>query len=259
MLNEQGAMPEEPVEPKPAATIILLRDGDAGLEVLVLRKASGKHFAAGAMVFPGGKVADEDAAFATARGAENDKFEVLKIAAVREMHEECGIMLARPAGKAEILDAAEVEALGEGEILDLAARAPLDLATDRLVRFAHWITPPYRPKRFDTHFFIAPAPDGQREPKVDGYEIVEARWRRPEDILEDVHDGRLKLVLPTMMNIIKLSRSDSVAKALAAAKRAIINPVTPTRVETENGVELHLPDDSGYGITKVPSEYLRSA
>ena len=259
MLNEQGAMPEKPVEPKPAATIILLRDGDDGLEVLVLRKASGKHFAAGAMVFPGGKVADEDLAFAEARGTASDKFEVLRTAAVREMHEECSIMLARPAGEADILDAAQVEALGGGAILDLAESASLDLATDQLVRFAHWITPPYRPKRFDTHFFIAPAPEGQREPKVDGYEIVEARWRRPGDILEDVHEGRLKLVLPTMMNIIKLSRSESVGEALRAAKRATINPVTPTRVETENGVELHLPDDSGYGITKVPSEYLRSA
>ncbi len=262
-MTEQQAPAKQSVEAKPAATIILLRDGGQGLEVLMLEKASGKHFAAGALVFPGGKVAPEDIAYAQSKDIADEPFAALKIAAVREMYEECAIMLARQPGGARVMDAAEVAQCqashGEAEILEIVTSLSLELATDQLVRFAHWITPPYRPKRFDTHFFIAPAPAGQMEADVDGYEIVDANWRRPADLLEDVHEGRVKLVLPTMMNIIKLSRRSNVAEALEVADEEAVVPVTPKRVKTEDGEELHIPDEAGYGMTTIPAEFLRSA
>lgn len=253
------------VTPVPAASVILLRDGADDLEVLVLRKASGKHFASGAMVFPGGKVSDADAAFADINGAGDggDPFATLKVAAVREMHEECGIVLARRPGSDALLDAADAAALagpdGDTPLLDAVAAAGLDLATDRLVRFAHWVTPESRPKRFDTHFFIARAPAGQPEPRVDGYEIVEAGWYRPDDILDRVEAGQLKLVLPTMMNLRKLAQWPDVDAALAHARRLDVVRVMPRRVDTEDGQHLEIPAEAGYGVTVIPADMLRQS
>jgi len=253
----------QPVTPKPAATIILLRDGNSGLEVLILRKASGKHFASGALVFPGGKVDAADTAFAGDIGEERNELSGLKIAAIREMYEECGIALVRAHGAEKLLDAKDVAAhqdtYDNAPILEMAAAVPLGLATDRLMRFAHWITPPGRPKRFDTHFFVASAPSGQMEPNVDGYEIVEAQWHCPQSLLDDVHAGKVKLVLPTMMNIMKLSEVGDVAAAIALAQERIIIPVTPTRIETPDGERLVIPEEAGYGLTEIPAEFLRSA
>lgn len=249
--------------PVPAATIILVRDGDEGLEVLVLRKAPGKHFAGGALVFPGGKADDRDAAFAAAFGDASDGFATLKVAAVREMYEESGILLARRPGAGALLDAGEVADLEQRHpdipALDLARAAALELATDRLERFAHWITPPSRSKRFDTHFFVAPAPPGQPEVRVDGYEIVESDWRRPGDILDEVHGGRLKLVLPTMMNLIKLAHWDDVDALMAHTRLEEVVCVRPKRVETEQGQQIVIPEEAGYGVTTIPSNFLRSA
>lgn len=251
-----------PVEPKPAATIILLRDGDAALEVLLLQKSSGQHFAAGAIVFPGGKVEQADIAFADAISNE-DPFATLKIAAVREMYEECGLMLARRHGAARVMHAAEIvnccDSYPSSSLLELAQSVPLELAIDQLVRFAHWITPPSRPKRFDTHFFIAPAPDGQSTIEVDGYEIVDANWRSPADILDEVNAGLLKLVLPTLMNILKLSNWSSVDEAMAAARDEIVVEVTPKRIESDEGTYLHFPVEAGYGVTRISADLLRSA
>ena len=255
--------PAQPVTPKPAATIILLRDGNSGLEVLILRKASGKHFASGALVFPGGKVDAADTAFADNIGEERNELSDLKIAAIREMYEECGIALVREQGIEKLLDATGVatyqDTYENASILEMAAAVPLGLATDRLTHFAHWITPPGRPKRFDTHFFVAPAPSGQMNPHVDGYEIVEAQWHRPQSLLDDVHAGKVKLVLPTMMNIMKLSEVGDVAAAIALAQERIIIPVTPTRIETPDGERLVIPEEAGYGLTEIPAEFLRSA
>ena len=252
-----------PAVPKPAATIILLRDGDRGLEILILRKASGKHFASGALVFPGGKVADADTAFAGHIGEDANDLTTLKIAAIREMYEECGIALARDLDDASLLDAAAVTAHQEAHdgapILEMATAVPFGLATDHLVRFAHWITPASRPKRFDTHFFVAQAPTGQMEPRVDGYEIVEATWYRPQDLLDDVHAGRVKLVLPTMMNVMKLSEAGDVAQAIDLARSRKVIAVTPVRTETPDGERLIIPEEAGYGMTEIPAEFLRSA
>lgn len=252
--------PKTPVEPKPAATIILLCDGSEGLEVLILEKAGGSHFAAGALVFPGGKVSDEDVDFLESGDEAGVPLQTLKIAAVREMHEECGILLARQPGDAEVMAAAEVPDLGQSEtVLQVAKARGLSLATDTLVFFAHWITPPTRTKRFDTHFFIAPAPAGQAEPAPDAYEIVKADWRRPADILAEAEAGHVKLVLPTLMNLTKLARWANVEEALTATRAAEVVTVQPQLVETDAGQFRKIPEEAGYGVSLIPVEKFRSA
>jgi 8-oxo-dGTP pyrophosphatase MutT (NUDIX family) len=158
----------QPVTPRLAATLLLLRDGGDGLEVLMVSRHEEAGFAAGALVFPGGKVDPVDAALAACCPPAPDLDEtalVLRIAAIRETFEECGILLAR--GNGALLTAELLAALltrhgnADAGFAALVAAAGLELATDHLVPYAHWITPVDRPKRFDTHFFLAPAAHDQ--------------------------------------------------------------------------------------------------
>lgn len=258
---DNGPTSADGATPRAAAAIILLRDGAAGMEVLILQKAAGNHFAAGALVFPGGSLEPEDHHFALQRDQASDPLLAFKVAAIREMYEECGILLARRPGRDQLLGDKEAESLHKrsSAALTLAHTEPLELAIDQLVCFAHWITPPIRPKRFDTRFFIAAAPTDQGTPRLDGYEIVDARWRRPPDLLAEAEAGTVKLVLPTLMNVTKLARWQRVDDALAATRDSTIACVVPERVETEAGVFHRIPAEADYGATMISVERFRLA
>ena len=125
-------------------------------------------------------------------------------------------------------------------------------AYDLLVPFGHWVTPEIRPKRFDTLFFLAPAPPGQfSEP--DGSEVVRCLWDYPHDILQAADDGRARLIFATRMNLARLSRCASVAEALADASGQPVIRITPQYVETDGGAELRIPQGTGYGPCAVPA------
>jgi 8-oxo-dGTP pyrophosphatase MutT (NUDIX family) len=252
------AMTTAPVTPVPAATLMLLRDGPDGLEVLMTARHDAAGFAAGAMVFPGGKLdaGDRDLLQASPTNALDERSLALRIAAIRETFEECGLLLARAApGETMLSHAAAValleahaDAAGFGE---LVSAARLELATDLLVPFAHWITPADRPKRFDTHFFLAPAPADQVA-KHDGREAVETRWITPQDAIAAADQGRLKLVIATRMNLLKLDRARSVAAAFEAAQRSEVVTVEPRLVETAAGPAFSIPAAADYGVTEMP-------
>ncbi|HZS82910.1 MAG TPA: NUDIX hydrolase [Stellaceae bacterium] len=257
----------EPAIPLPAATLLLLRDGAAGLEVLMTLRHEKSGFAAGALVFPGGKLDAADAALRrfcppALGGAADLPF---RIAAIRETFEESGILLARSRDGA-LLDRAGLSALQKhhdeaGEPPAFAAlleAAGLELAADTLVRYAHWVTPIDRPKRFDTQFFLAPAPPAQ-EPAHDGREIVEAVWTTPEAALRDAEAGRIKLVFATQMNLVRLARSRTIAEALDRARREPIVTVTPEVVKTASGTAFRIPAEAGYGATEVAAGSLLRA
>ena len=157
---------------RPAATIMLLRDGPDGIEVFMVVRHHAIEFAAGALVFPGGRVEESDLELA-AGGCPNPArldTEALasRVAAIRETFEECGVLLARPLGSDGLIDAATLTrledqhraALNAGSIGFDAVLGSEGLlpAPDLLVHFAHWITPSTQPKRYDTHFFLAEAP-----------------------------------------------------------------------------------------------------
>lgn len=254
------------IVPRPAATVLLLRDGPSGLEVLMITRNVAADFAGGALVFPGGRVDAADGepamlrccrAVAGASGAQM----ALRVAAVRETFEEAHVLLARPIGSGRLISARELDAL-EGEqrtalgrephIADLVATGRIELATDLLVPFAHWITPVGPPKRFDTHFFLAAAPVDQVAAH-DGREAVEAVWISPERAIADSEAKRITLVFATRMNLAKLARSAEVGEALAAAGRKTVVTVCPELVETPTGKMLRIPAAAGYGITEMPA------
>ena len=151
----------EPTVPRPASTILLLRDGPSGLETFMVVRHHEIDFASGALVFPGGRMEAADVGLAAER-ARADPLAPFKVAAIREAFEECGLLLARAEGEDAIVPAARAAGLDRAApFCDLMARERLVPALDALVPFAHWITPDFVPKRFDTHFFLALAPEDQ--------------------------------------------------------------------------------------------------
>jgi 8-oxo-dGTP pyrophosphatase MutT (NUDIX family) len=255
---------EQAVTPLPAATLLLIRDGVEGLEVLMAARHEDSGFAAGALVFPGGKVDRGDLAIARRHRLLADLADIAaasRVAAVRETWEECGILLARRAGAAAMLSLAELRrARGEpGRPFEqLLADIGLELAVDGLLTFAHWTTPIDRPKRFDTQFFITPF-EGDQEALHDGREAVDARWVRPADVIAGADAGRIKLVFATRMNLLRLSATDSVATALEATRRAKVVPITPQVVKTAAGPALRIPEDAGYPISEIPLDKVARA
>lgn len=250
---------QNPVVPRPAATLMLLRDGPGGaIETLMVVRHEQLVFGSGALVFPGGRVdrGDEEIARRLAQAGEDAAALAFAVAAVRETLEETGVLLATTADRAMVsrdvardLVARHRAALNAGRLAfgDLMAAERLEPATGELVRFAHWITPPSRPKRFDTHFFLAAAPPGQ-EAVHDGTESTESVWLTPEAVFEGAASGRYKLLFATRMNLMKLAASPNVAAALEAARSSAIVPVTPETVSDEGGVRMvRVPEEAGYG------------
>jgi 8-oxo-dGTP pyrophosphatase MutT (NUDIX family) len=203
----QGGRIGEPQPAVPAATVIVLRDTAAGLETLMLRRASRLSFAGGLWVFPGGRVdeADRDGL------APDDAHGAARRAAVREAAEEAG----------------------------------LTVRLDALVTLAHWEPPPQTPKRFATWFFLAPAPDGAVT--VDGGEITDHTWARPVEVLDRRDAGEVELAPPTWVTLHALAAHPDVDSALAAAAGAEPEHFTTRAARTDDGgVVAMWHGDAGY-------------
>lgn len=228
-------------------------------------------FATGAMVFPGGKVdpGDSDPAL-TARcdglPEAGDDQRALRVAAIRETFEEAGVLLARPEGEDALVSGPRLRSLrrrwrdalneGRADMPRLVAEERLRLACDLLTPFAHWITPAFMPKRFDTWFFLVPAPQDQLA-LHDGGESVDSAWIRPEDAVADAEAGRRTIIFPTLMNVKKLGRSASVAAALRTAGSRPIVTVFP-RVENRAGeLRMILPAEADYDVVEAPLDAVR--
>jgi 8-oxo-dGTP pyrophosphatase MutT (NUDIX family) len=249
--------------PRPAATVVILRDGREGLEVFMVVRHHEIDFASGALVFPGGKVDahDGDPAWGPLAAFDVPALDrAFVVAAARETFEEAGLVLARRRGTQVMLGAAEAHRLvetyragllkGHTTFLDLVRNEGLLLATDLMVPFAHWITPVTLPKRFDTHFLLVSAPVEQLGAH-DGGESVEGFWIAPKQALQDAAAGSRTLVLPTRMNLTKLARYATVAEAVAATRATPVVTVTPRVERTPDGRKLHIPAEAGYGVTEV--------
>jgi 8-oxo-dGTP pyrophosphatase MutT (NUDIX family) len=259
-----GGAASSPAPALPAATAVILRDGAGGIEVFMVVRHHAIDFSTGAMVFPGGKVDghDGDPAWADLAPLTPPASErAFVVAAARETFEEAGLVLARRRGTHAMLDAEAAHALverhrasvhaGRLAFLDLIRSANLELATDLMVPFAHWVTPEYQPKRFDTHFLLIAAPVEQLG-SHDGSESVEGFWIRPEQALRDGEAGTRTLVFPTVMNLRKLARHRTVAEAVAAARASPVVRVMPRVERTPEGRTLHIPAEAGYGLTAFP-------
>lgn len=232
--------PAAPAVPRLAASLILLRDGAEGLEVLMVERNGSASFAAGKFVFPGGTV---DAADAEHCGPDA----ALRVAAIRETYEECGLLLAEPV---------PAKVAPFQDFATLMQTAGCTVATHRLVPFAHWITPPHLPKRFDTHFFLAPAPLDQ-EAAADLREVVSAVWLRPDAVVAAAEAADLNLMFATYMNLRWLARRGTVAAALTEARERPIVTVIPEPSDSPLGRMFRIPEAAAYGETDVLEQRFR--
>jgi 8-oxo-dGTP pyrophosphatase MutT (NUDIX family) len=265
-----------PANPRPAATVVVLRDSPSGPEVFMVRRHEGTAFMGGAHVFPGGRVdaADHDASDAWCDGIDDVRMESVRltpsaaesapadaaadavayhVAAARELFEEAGVLLARAAGGdfvslAGAADRDRVKAArtavhgGSTTLRGLVQREGLRLALDALVLFAHWVTPPIDTRQFDTRFFMARVPPLQT-PAHDDTETTHSAWMRPADAIVESAQGSIVLPPPTYTTLRELERFASVEAALAWARRRRIVRRMPHLLEDESRRMLLLPGD----------------
>jgi 8-oxo-dGTP pyrophosphatase MutT (NUDIX family) len=265
MQAEMNETKKEPAAPRPATTVLLLRPSRPGdiaspLEVFMVVRHHQIDAFSGALVFPGGKLedADGDARLRVRCGGADkvgDGELKFRIAGVREAFEECGVLLARQRGQRALIAAADLLAIeqrwrarlakDEASIVDLVEAEDLELATDLMVPFAHWITPTFAPRRFDTWFFLAEAPQDQIA-LHDGSESVDSVWIGAQQAIDEATAGRRTLVHATTKNLELLAEGKTVAGVLAAASHRKIVTVQPW-VENRDGKRyLHIPADAGY-------------
>jgi 8-oxo-dGTP pyrophosphatase MutT (NUDIX family) len=256
---------KQPVTARPAATVLMLRDGPDGMEVFMVKRHHKIDFATGALVFPGGSADPGDASDIVRKrsdGGADLSEEALRfrIASIREAFEETGLLLCRKADATEVLEADECEALHhyreklEANELDFGQfleAENLISCLDRLEHFAHWITPPGMPKRFDTHFYVARTPARQLA-KHDGSENVDSVWITPEAACAAADEGTYTIIFPTRVNIEKLDRmGKDVATAMANIAKDVVVTVLPKVTKIEGGRIMQIPEEAGYGFSEV--------
>ena len=258
-------MPAQVVAPRPASTILLLRDSAATrgeIEVFMMVRHYEIDFNSGALVFPGGSVDKGDQEIIARpefySGGEGLDAGALsfRIAAIRETFEESGILLARARGSNALIDAkraGEIEAAsraalceGKTTFLKVLTDNGIVLAVDELVPYAHWITPEGVPKRFDTWFFLAAAPPEQVGAH-DGKESTNSIWVSPREALAGGESGRFKLPFPTTRNLIRLGKQPGVKAALDDSKGKPVVTVMPVLTKLAGGGrQLRIPLEAGY-------------
>ena len=266
-----------PVELRDAATVLILRDGADGLEVFMLRRNLNSDFVGGAYVFPGGAVDPEDRhanlepvcegrtdADASRRlGIESGGL-AFWVAAIRESFEEAGVLLAYDLdGMVDLDDAASMERwahhrqqvdTGQLTMIDLCRLEGLRLAVDGMHYFSHWITPEGSPRRYDTRFFLAAAPENQT-PLHDDHEVIANEWVRPADGIARAESGQLTMLPPTIASLRAISRFATAAEALEAAREISHVPeVLPRIIKDGGGLRIVLPGDPSYEAPQATAD-----
>ena len=239
----------EPATPRDAATVVLLRsasEAPGGVEVYLLRRHLGMDFARGMYVFPGGGVdaRDEDDSLRWAGPPATDWAErlscteslarALVCAAVRETFEESGVLLAGPTPDTVVDDTTgedwerDRRALVDRELsfAEFLHRRDLVLRADLLAAWAHWITPVFEPKRFDTRFFVAALPKGQVTRDV-STESDRVGWMRPDEATASVDDRRMQMLPPTYVTLMDMAKLSTPEEALQVAPERPIRPIQP--------------------------------
>ena len=189
-----------------AATVVLLRDTDGGLEALLLRRNAKLAFAAGAWVFPGGAIDQPEIE------AADTQMQAAKVAAVREVEEECGLQIAEQA----------------------------------LIHFCNWTTPLGEGRRFATWFFVAQAQRSSSDIIIDDGEIHEFQWLRPQQAIDLHYAGEFKMMPPTYLSMRLISHYQTAAEACQRLAQRTPYEITPVICESDQGIVCLYPGDAGY-------------
>ncbi|MBP6106106.1 MAG: NUDIX domain-containing protein [Steroidobacteraceae bacterium] len=273
-----------------AATVLLLRQEDARLQVLLAKRAPGLSFMGGLWVFPGGRMEASDlspelaarsdqaaiadtgsrmlSADASTASIDLDVARGLLIAACRETFEESGVLLARPRGggpwgderRARVAERRAADSADATGFARMLVDEDLVLDIERLVYWSHWITPAFESRRFDTRFFALTVPADQ-EASVDRGELTHHAWLAEADIRRHLASGEMKMAPPTRATLLDLwsshRRHGGLAAMLEAERTRIVPPILPKLVESGAAdVEIVLPWDEQY--RQMPGEGCRT-
>jgi 8-oxo-dGTP pyrophosphatase MutT (NUDIX family) len=231
----------------PAATLVLVREqSDGPPELLMVERAGGMAFAAGALVFPGGRIDDADRQLAGALA-----IEPAAVAAIRETIEETAV----PVGVSPIPDAQTARGLqdalvSDAPLSDVLRANDLELDTSALTAFARWVPKFHAVRRFDTIFYVALCPPGDWQPRVIEGECSGAYWLTASDVLERDERGEARLIFPTRRNLERLAQHSSFAEMRADALGHPIEPITPWVEERDGEKFITIPGHLGYPVTQ---------
>ena len=279
-MNPEKPPTDAPFDPsavpiRAAATVMLVRDHQInGLEVFMLQRTLSAVFAKGMYVFPGGRVDandNEEQLEAICDGLDDEEASALLgipngglsywVAAIRECFEEAGVLLARPRNSNELVrfdtdialqnrfnDARHAIHEGTMSLVELCTTENLRLVTDNIHYVSHWITPLGEPRRFDTRFFIARAPEAQ-EPLHDDNETIASLWVSPMKALERHARGDLAMIPPTTSNLQFLAPHGTTIDALNAAKKIGTPTAILPKLKTDTDgkvIGIAMPGDADY-------------
>ena len=261
-----------------ASTVILVRDSENGVEMLLQERSGKSESFSGAFVFPGGKVdlhdADKEYETLYSGHTDPDASAILGVpkyglaywmGGIREVFEEAGILLAydksgkivsfnSPSIKQRFIEYRDALNKGEMNLLEICREEELTLATDQMYYYSHWVTPIVMPRRFDTRFFICRAP-AEQEPIIDNHEVVSQCWINPAEALRKQREEGFQIFFPTIKNIQGLTgheQSQSLLEAVAQFRD--LPRILPIKAEKEGAPPL-IPGDEGYVHREVATPH----
>jgi 8-oxo-dGTP pyrophosphatase MutT (NUDIX family) len=231
----------------PAATLIVVREAAGGPpELLMVERAEGMAFAAGALVFPGGRIDDADRALGEGLGQD-----AAAIAAIRETIEETAVPagLAVPPRPEHCLEIQAALAGGQ-DFADVIDQAGLELDAAALTPFARWVPRFHAVRRFDTLFYVARCPPGEWEPQVIEGECAGAEWVTAGDVLEREQQGQARLIFPTRRTLERLAQHSTFEQIRADALAHPVEPISPWVEEREGEKFITIPGNLGFPVTQ---------
>jgi 8-oxo-dGTP pyrophosphatase MutT (NUDIX family) len=237
----------------PAATVIVVRDRSGGPpELLMVERAEGMAFAAGALVFPGGRIDEADRSFAEELGVDPHA-----IAAIRETVEETAV----PVGLDPVPDPATAlnlqrELVADKPFAEVLRHAAVNVDAAGLTPFARWVPKFHAVRRFDTLFFIAQAPEGNWQPQVIEGECASAVWISAAELLHRDRAGEARLIFPTRRTLERLEQHSSFEQIQADAVAHAIEPISPWVEERGGERFITIPSHLGFPVTEEPLDGL---
>ena len=234
----------------PAATLVVWRDSNAGPKILVVERSARMAFAAGAIVFPGGRVDEADQSLALSLGFPN---EAPKVTAIRETIEETGVA---PALRGDLSPNLGLELQrrlhGGADFGELLKQFRLDLDLDDLTPFARWMPAFKHPRKFDTLFYVSCAPAGVWTPNPQEGECVAAEWASPAELLDRVASGEASAIFPTKRNLERLAQHRCLDEAIGDARSHSLQTIIPWVEDIGGEPHVRIPEGRGYPIISEP-------
>lgn len=248
-------MHEEPIIEGaiPAATLVIMRPGPDGDELLLVKRSTNMAFAAGAVVFPGGRIDADDHVVAAMHGAAGgDMIAAARVAALRETIEETGLAIGWPDLPAGDLAGVRAALLDEQPLSAILAARGERLDLGEMTAFARWCPNFKETRTFDTWFFVARAPEHGHELSVSVHEHSHIFWDTAERALESADRGDINIIFPTRRNLERLALYPRHHDFVDHAENHPVRRITPWVEQRDGASWLCIPDDLGYPVTKEP-------